>query len=507
MDDGAAVVQNGGVFGVYVDLDGTVRGEAELVNKYREISEDPEVESAVDDVVNEAIVIDDVEDIVQIDLDNVKFNGVDAPEKIKKIIEQEFEEALKLLKFNSIPYETFKRWYIDGRVYFHAVIDPKRPQLGVQELRYIDPRKIRKIREIKKVTDPASSAKMIETVNEYYIFNDKGFNGVSYGAGGGNASGFSTGIKIAKDSIVQCTSGITSSRGDMILSYLHKAIRPLNMIRSMEDSLVIYRVSRSAERRVFYVDVGNMPKMKAEQYLRDTMVKFKNKVVYDSSTGSVRDDRKFQTMLEDFWLPRREGGKGTEITTLPGGQNLGQMDDVLYFKKNLYRSLNVPITRIDPDAMFNYGRTNELTRDELKFAKFITRLRSKFAILFTRILERQLVLKGIMSIEEFHSIADDIKYNFARDNYIEEIKQAEIYTERLNILGAVMPFVGRFFSNKWVQQNVLHQTEEEMEKIREEIIEEMSDPLYAPPEGDDESQQQRGFTPPEPAGAGKDKPQ
>ena len=968
-DDGAVVIQSGGIFGVYVDIDGTIRGESELVNKYREIAEHPEVESAVDDVINESIVIDDVEDLVQIDLDSATINGQKLPPRVAKIIEEEFEESLSMLGFKSNPYETFKRWYVDGRIYFHAVIDPKRPQLGIQELRYIDPRKIRKIRETKKVKDPASNIAVVQTENEYYVYNDKGFNSSSYGAGGSSSTaGISSGIRIAKDSIIQCTSGISSSGGDMILSYLHSAIKPVNMLRSMEDSLVIYRISRAAERRVFYVDVGNMPKMKAEQYMRDTMVKFKNKVVYDSDTGSIRSDRKFSTMTEDFWLPRREGGKGTEITTLPAGclamdtkvslldgreltineiseelnkgislwtyscdpvtgkiepgliswagvtqesakvmkitldngenivctldhkfpvygkgfvradelninesmvplyrkkeplhngnnpeyeqifnnetkewefthrlvadklkgtfvndwifdnsnvnekkyvrhhidhnkfnnspenlcfmgfhdhriyhqsygfseenqkkgteasrlrmenmktnspekyieyceylskktkqfweslsdeeykiqcekqknniinyfenlsdedrktrseisrknfkkgsikshfllannpvfrekkiskqkktwyengnsekyterfveynkikwningdqtreehktlqkinidneivlriidcvkgktthqvtihdvvdylnsdefcvkrfkelnsskrkinhsdvdsgfnynilkkcikdfgysnwkdfrvkeslhnhrivsieyldkeiqvgtltidqeelihnhhtfalsagiftknSNLGQIEDVLYFKKNLYRSLKIPVTRIDPDAMFNYGRTNELTRDEIKFAKFITRLRSKFATLFTKILERQLVLKGIMSIEEFNSMADKIKYNFAKDNYFEEIKQAEIYTERLNVLNAVVPFIGRFFSNKWVQQNVLHQTEEEMEQIREEIIEEMSDPLFVPPQ-EEESQQARGMAPP-----------
>jgi hypothetical protein len=489
------VISGGGVFGTYVDIDGSIRGEAELVNKYREIAEHPEVESAIDDVVNEAIVIDDDEDIIQIDLDKAKIGNQNIPVNIQKLITDEFDNVLNMLGFRANPYEIFKRWYIDGRIYFHAVVDPARIKLGIQELRYIDPRKIRKIRETKKELDPLSGATITKVVNEYYIYNEKGFGNSS--SGGNNAAGsLNTGIRIAKDAIIQVTSGLSSSRGDLILSYLHKAIKPVNMLRSMEDALVIYRISRSAERRLFYIETGHMPTMKATQYMRDQATKYKNKVVYDSETGQIKSDRKWATMLEDFYISRRNG-QGDEITTLPSGGNLSQMDDVLYFKRNLYRCLNIPVTRIDPDSMYNYGRENELTRDEVKFSKFIMRLRSRFATLFTKILERQLVLKGIMSIEEFNSMADGIKYNFAKDNYWEELKETQIITERMNVLQAIAPWIGRFYSNKWVRQIVLKQTEEEMAEMDMEIIEEMSNPQYLPPEEDPESQQARGMQMPQ----------
>jgi hypothetical protein len=478
-DDGAMVVQSGGVYGTYVDLDGTVRSEAELVNKYRSMAEHPEVEAAIDHVVNDSIVMDDIEELIQIDLDKATIGGVKISEPIKTKIRAEFEFAKELLEFNKLAYEIYKRWYVDGRIYYHVVIDPKNPTAGIQDLRYIDPRKIRKVREVSKKKDLATEAKILQNSVEYYLFNDRGFQAQSIGPNG--STGASSGVRIAKDSIVQTTSGLASAKGDMILSYLHKAIKPLNMLRTMEDALVIYRVSRAPERRVFYIDVGNLPKMKAEQYLRDIMVKFKNKVVYDSTTGEIRDDRKFMTMLEDFWLPRREGGRGTEITTLPGGQNLGQMEDVLYFQQKLYKSLNVPVTRLDPQVMYSYGRVGEITREEVTFAKFIARLRGKFATLFTKILERQLVLKQVMSIEEFEEIAANITYNFAKDNFFEEQKESEILASRLNLLSMVTPFIGRYFSNKQVRKTILMQTDEDIQKIDEEIIEEMTDIIYNPP--------------------------
>jgi hypothetical protein len=474
-DDGAVVVAEGGVYGTYVDLDGSIRTEAELVNKYREMSMVPEVDMAIDDIVNEVITQEPETEPVELILDDI----AEIPEKVKKIFIEEFKEVLNLLEFNQLSYEVFRRWYVDGRLYYHVIIDEKAQNLGIQELRYIDPRKIRKVREVrkKKLQDNQTANK---TSSEYYIYNDKGFAKTA-----GNSSIPTNnigGLKIAKDSIVHCTSGVTSLNGDLVQSYLHKAIKPLNQLRSMEDSLVIYRISRAPERRIFYIDVGNLPKMKAEQYLRDIMTKFKNKLVYDSSTGEIRDDRKFMTMLEDFWLPRREGGKGTEITTLPGGQNLGQMDDVLYFQKNLYKALNVPISRLDPDTQFGFGRATEITRDEVKFAKFINRLRIKFATLFAKILERQLILKGIITPDEWDMIKNRIRFKFSQDNYFAELKEAEILNNRLAALQQIDQFAGKYYSHDWIRRKVLMQTDEEIQEIDEQIVAEMQNPQFYPPE-------------------------
>jgi hypothetical protein len=473
-DDGSVVVNGGGVYGTYVDLDGSVRSEAELVNKYRQMAEHPEVETAIDDIVNEAIIVEPQQDIVKIILDKTGLSN-----NVKNVIEREFVEALRLLDFSTHAYEIFKRWYVDGRMYFFCVVDPENTRAGVQELRYVDPRKIRKVRETKKKRDRETQYTLSTPPVEYYLFNDKGFYSTSYGSQASGTSQSSTGgIRIAKDSIINVTSGITSSKGDMILSYLHKAIKPLNQLRTMEDSLVIYRVSRSPERRVFYIDVGNLPKMKAEQYLRDIMIRFKNKIVYDSSTGEIRDDRKFMTMLEDFWLPRREGGRGTEIDTLPGGQNLGQIEDIVYFQKQLFGSLNVPVTRLDPDRSFSFGNNNEITRDEVKFSKFINRLRTKFSTVFTKILERQVVLKGLMTVEDFDAIAGLIAYDFVSDNHYAELKEGEIRLQRFNQLAVIDPYVGRYVSNEWVRTNVLYQAEEEQEQIDKEIAAEDGNPQY-----------------------------
>lgn len=474
-DDGAVTLAAGASYGQYVDLDGSVRSEAELINKYRQMAEHPEVETAIDDIINEMIVLEDGNEIIKIILDNL----TELPPKIKQAVLAEFEEAKRLLQFNSHAYEIVKRWYIDGRIYFNAMIDPKMPEAGIQELRYIDPRKIRKIREIKKKRNPETNiAVQDEPSLEYYIYNDKGFFVPTYGSvAAGTSSGISSGIRIAKDSVIQVTSGISSVKGDMILSYLHKAIKPLNMLRTMEDSLVIYRISRAPERRIFYIDVGNLPKLKAEQYLRDVMAKFKNKVVYDSSTGEIRDDRKFMTMLEDFWLPRRENGRGTEITTLPGGQNLGQIEDILYFQKKLFNSLNVPVTRLEPEQGFGIGRATEVSRDEVKFSKFVRRLRMKFSTLFTKIIGKNLVLKGIMSIEQWEQIAQYIKFQFAKDNYYDELKNAEVLNNRMQLLGAVQPFVGMYFSSMWVKKNILRQDDDEIEQMQNEIMEDIQNPL------------------------------
>lgn len=474
-DDGAVTVAGGGSYGTYVDLDGTVRSEAELIQKYRQMAEHPEVETAIDDIINESIILEDGNDIVKINLDKL----TSLPPKLKQAIEAEFLEAQRLLEFNTHAYELYKRWYVDGRLYFHAMIDPAMPQAGIQELRYVDPRKIRKIREVKRKKDVNTNIPVQDEPNtEYYIYNDRGFVVPTYGSvASGTSTGIAAGIRIAKDSIVQVTSGITSIKGDMILSYLHKAIKPLNMLRTMEDSLVIYRISRAPERRIFYIDVGNLPKLKAEQYLRDIMAKFKNKVVYDSTTGEVRDDRKFMTMLEDFWLPRRENGRGTEIQTLPGGQNLGQIEDIIYFQKKLFNSLNVPITRLEPEQGFGIGRATEVSRDEVKFSKFVRRLRMKFSMLFTKIIGKNLALKGVMSIEQWENISQYVKYQFAKDNYYDELKNAEVLNNRMQLLGAIQPFVGMYYSSVWVKKNILRQSDDEIVEMEEQIMEDLQDPL------------------------------
>jgi hypothetical protein len=476
-DDGAVIVAAGGAYGTYIDLDGTVRTEAELVTKYREMSLQPEIDTAVDEIVNESISVDE-ETMVSINLDDLE----DLPERVKKAIRDEFVNVLKLLNFNNQGYEIYRRWYIDGRLYYHAIIDKDNPSEGVTELRYVDPRKIRKVREVSKKravgSQDGSQALIPKIQNEYYIYNDKGFN---YGNKVVGPS--TTGMKIAKDSIVHVTSGLTDTQGTMVLSYLHKAIKPLNQLRTLEDSLIIYRLARAPERRIWYIDVGNLPKMKAEQYVRDIMIKHKNRLIYDASTGEVRDDRKFMTMLEDYWLPRREGGRGTEVTTLPGGQTLGEMDDVLYFQKKLYQTLNVPVNRLNSDALFSIGRATEVTRDELKFYKFIVRLRGRFSVVFNQILEKQLVLKGIMSIEEWQQIANEVKYDFSRDNYFTELKDAEIMQNRANLM---MTFeqgglVGKYYSHSWARRQILRQSDEDIEEQDEQINEEQADPRWNPP--------------------------
>ena len=453
-EDGAIEIAPGGAYGTYVDLEGKAKNEGELVTKYRQMALQPECDSAVQDVVNEAIVVTEDSGPVEIVLDKL-----DYPENIKKKIHEEFEAIMKLLDFNNNAYDLFRKWYVDGRLYHHIVIDEKNPRQGIKDLRYIDPRKIRKIKEALKEKDARTGATVFKGMNEYYLYN----------AGGVNSSNQAQGVKIAKDSISYCHSGLLDERNSMIYSYLHKAIKPLNQLRMLEDAVVIYRLARAPERRVFYIDVGNLPKMKAEQYMRDMMVKHKNKLIYDASTGEVRDDRKFMTMLEDFWLPRREGGRGTEITTLPGGQSLGEMDDVDYFRRKLYKSLNVPITRMDAENQFNLGRASEITRDELKFNKFVMRLRNRFSILFSDLLESQLALKGVITRGEWKEMKQDIYYDFQEDNHFTELKETEIMQGRLQILGEVDNFVGKYFSEDWIRKNVLRMTEEEIKDEQKQI--------------------------------------
>ena len=460
LDDGAVTITQNAHYGTYVDLEGAVRNELELITRYREMSNHPECDMAITEIVDEAISHDDKGKVVEIVLDELK-----QPETIKKKIREEFDNVLSMLNFSNLADDIFRRWYIDGRIYFHIIVNEKNPKEGIQELRYIDPRKIRKVREVQKGRDLKTGADIIKSMAEYYVYNDKGTTAQNYTAS------VNSGLRIAPEAIVNVNSGMMDAKNTFVISYLHKAIKPLNQLRMIEDAIVIYRVSRAPERRVFYIDVGNLPKGKAEQYLRDVMVKYKNKVVYDAQTGELRDDRKHMSMLEDFWLPRREGGKGTEITTLPAGQNLGQMEDVQYFQKKLLQSLNVPYSRLEPQGggMVGLGRTTEVTRDELKFNKFVVKLRNKFSQVFDHALKIQLSLKGICSQEEWETFREDIFYDYIKDNNFTELRDAELLSQRLQTLGQIDPYVGRYFSQEWVKKNVLHFTDDQLEEMQKQI--------------------------------------
>ena len=460
-DDGAVEVAAGGVYGTYVDLEGTSKSEGDLVSRYRTMAMQPECDSAIEDIVNEAVVIDDA-----VPLD-IKLDDLEYSDNIKNKIREEFHNVLKLLEFNARGYDIFKQWYIDGRLYYHIMVSEKKPREGIKELRKIDPRKIKKVREKITATDPRTKVVVEKGYNEYYVYYAKGVPGAGTGT---------SGIRVAKDAVCHVTSGLVDPNNQFVLGYLHKAIKPLNQLRMLEDATVIYRLSRAPERRIFYIDVGNLPPAKAEQYLANMMAKYKNRLVYDATTGEVRDDRKFMTMLEDFWLPRREGGRGTQIDTLPGGTNLGEMDDVDYFRRKLYKSLNVPVTRMEAENQFNLGRSTEITRDELKFTKFIKRLRSRFTHLFDNLLEIQLVLKGIINRKDWAKIRENISFEFSHDNYFAELKEAEIIRERLNLASEIDQFVGKYYSLGWIRKNVLQMTEEEIEDMDKEIKAEEEDP-------------------------------
>jgi hypothetical protein len=481
-DDGATTVSSagvtGGAYGTFLDVEGTAKNEAEIITKYRQMELHPEVALAIADIVNEAIVVSEDDKVIELNLDNTKLSA-----NIKKRLTDEFAEALRLLDFSNRGYEIFQRFYVDGRLKFHAVIDEKNIKAGIQELRFIDPRKLRKIREITKDRDQNADTTLIRTKNEYYIFNDKGFVAKNSGL---TANDTAKGVRIAKDSIIEITSGLVNETNTLVLSNLHKAIKPLNQLRMLEDAAVIYRLARAPERRIFYVDVGNLPKLKAEQYLREMMVKHKNRLVYDATTGEVRDDRKHMTMLEDFWMARRNGERGTEVTSLPGGQNLGEMDDVVYFQKNLFKALNVPISRMETETGFSLGRSNEISRDEVKFNKFIRRLRARFSMLFDEILEKQVVLKNIMTIEEWKELKDVIKYDYQEDNHFEELKEQEILNQRMQTLQAINDYVGQYYSKTWVRKNILQQSDEDIEEMDKEMAEEAKnepepEPEPAPP--------------------------
>ena len=453
-DDGTVEIAGGGFFGQVLDTDGRERTEQDLVRRYRDIAQQPECDSAIEDIVNEGIVANEMSQAVSIVLDRLPY-----PSKIKKKIAEEFDEVLRLLDFDVKGHDIFRRWYVDGRMFFHKVIDKKSPRKGIQELRYIDPSKIKKVREVLREPKDGTSIELIKKVEEYYLYNDKGIA----------SQGTSQGIKIAADSISYCPSGVIDQNKGHVLSYLHKAIKPVNQLRMIEDALVIYRISRAPERRIFYIDVGNLPKIKAEQYLKDVMNRYRNKLVYNASTGEIRDDRNQMSMLEDFWLPRREGGRGTEITTLPGGSNLGEIDDIVYFQRKLYRSLNVPVSRMEAEQAFSLGRSTEITRDELKFSKFVQRLRKKFTALFTDVLKTQLILKGVITLEDWSNIKEHIQYDFLQDGHFAELKEAELLKDRLEVLQTVESYVGTFFSKKWIQKNVLSMTEAEIDDMQDEI--------------------------------------
>ena len=476
-EDGVDHYLTSGFFGSYVDIEGVYRTEYDLIKRYREMALHPECDSAIEDVVNEAIVSDTNDSPITIELSNLS-----ASDGIKDKIRKEFKYILELLDFDKKSHEIYRNWYIDGRLYYHNVIDLKRPELGIQEMRYIDSLKMRYVRQAKKTDNDKYklSNRNVDNpmdyefpeIEEYFIYNPK----MTYPTGTpapGALGGSSSGIKMSKDSITYCTSGLVDRNKGSTLSYLHKAIKSLNQLRMIEDSLVIYRLSRAPERRIFYIDVGNLPKVKAEQYLRDVMNRYRNKQVYDSATGEIRDDKKFMAMLEDFWLPRREGGRGTEITTLPGGQNLGEITDIEYFKKKLFRSLNVPTSRMDGEGGFNLGRSSEILRDEVKFSKFVARLRKRFSVMFSDMLKTQLILKNIITPEDWEIMNEHIQYDFLYDNHFAELKNTELLNERLTMVATAEPYIGKYFSQDYVRRNILRQTDieiiEQDDLIKKEI--------------------------------------
>ena len=452
-EDGAGVIQAGGHFGAYLDVDGDkAKTDVDMMLKYRDISSQPECDAAIEDIVNEAIVGDHDEAPI-----NIKLDELDISDKIKEMIRHEFDTILSMLNFGQYAHDIFRRWYIDGRLPYHIIIDKDNAKGGIKELRYIDPTKLRKVKEVEEDTDQKTGAKVIKKVEEYFMYQD-------------NAMGkYNQGLKIYPDAIAYCTSGVMDPQRKRILSYLQKAMKPVNQLRMMEDSLVIYRISRAPERRIFYIDVGNLPKGKAEDYLRGIMNQYRNKLVYDAKTGDIKDDKKHMSMLEDFFLPRREGGRGTEISTLPGGENLGQIDDILYFQKKLYRALNVPLNRLEQEAQFSLGRTTEITRDEIKFKKFIDRLRKRFSDLFMQLLKTQLLLKGVITRDDWKSWKDSIVFDYIEDNYFSELKQSEMIRERFEMLSSLDEYIGNFISNEWVRKNILRFSEEEIEDIQKQI--------------------------------------
>ena len=460
-DDGAGyVTANASYYGQYVDIDGNnAKDNYSLIMKYRGVATHPEVDAAIEDIVNEAIVVDDEADVVSLALDDIE-----ATDQIKESIKEEFKNILSMLNFNELGHDIFKRWYTDGRLYHHLVLPDGNEKGGIQEIRFIDALKMRKVREVKKEKDPKTNTDIVKEVKEYYIFQEKP-----------GVSALNNAVKFHLDSISYVTSGLLDEKRAKVVSHLHKAIKPINQLRMMEDSLVIYRLARAPERRIFYVDVGNLPKGKAEEYMKSIMTKFRNKLVYDANTGELKDDRKHMSMLEDFWLPRREGGRGTEVSALPGGENLGQIDDIVYFQKRVYRALNVPINRLEQEAQFSLGRSTEISRDEVKFQKFIDRLRNKFSSLFMDILKKQLILKKVITEADWETWKEDITVEYARDNYFSELKESELLKERIQTLDMIQPHVGEYFTKDWVMKNVLKLSEEDTKELDKEVDDENQD--------------------------------
>ena len=478
--DGAGYVTAAGAhYGTYVNLGEGDHAKDNLQNirQYRAVATHPEVDAAVEDIVNETITASENESPVSLILDHVE--GLS--DQLKKVMTEEFDNLCSMLKFTELGHDVFRRWYIDGRIYHHLVVDEKNLKAGIQEIRPIDATKVRKVKEIKKKKDPATGASLVENVNEFYIYQEK-------------PGGMNQGIKLSNDSVSYVTSGLLDVDRKRVVSYLHKALKPINQLRMMEDSLVIYRLARAPERRIFYIDVGNLPRGKAETYMKDIMARYRNKLVYDADTGKIRDDRKHMSMLEDFWLPRREGGRGTEISTLPGGENLGQIDDIVYFQKRLYRSLNVPINRLEQEAQFSLGRSTEINRDEVKFQKFIDRLRKRFSMLFTEILKKQLIMKQIITEEDWNSWQQDIIIDYVRDNHFTELKDAELIQNRLQTLDNMQQYVGEFFSKEYVMKNVLQLDDDAIKEMKKQIAAEQASGEI---DNDEEEEQE---APPEPQG-------
>jgi len=471
-DDGVSTVSAGGYYGTFVDIDASTRSEAELITKYREISNYPDCDNAIEEIVNDAIAAVDEEPPVTINLDNINLS-----DSLKKQIREEFTNVTELLDFNQKAHDIFRRWYVDGRIYYQKLIDTKDPKKGIVELRYLDAKKIRKVREVKKEKS-TSGIDLIKSVDEFFIYNDRG---LSYTTVGMTPQTSNSGIRISSDTVVFCPSGMLDLDRNLVLGYLHKAIKPVNQLKMMADSLVIYRLARAPERRIFYIDIGNLPKLKAEQYMKDVMARYRNKIVYDSSTGEIKDDRKFMTMLEDFWLPRREGGRGTEITTLAGGENLGQIADIEYFQNKVYQSLNIPFSRFQQQSGFNFGRSAEINREEYKFAKFINRLRKQFNTLFNDILRTQLILKRIITDSDWEILKEKISYRYAQNQYFEELKSSENLRNRIDLLNQMQPYIGIYYSKNYIRREILRMNDDEIETMEQEIAAEPVAPMQQTP--------------------------
>ena len=474
-DPESGATTTAGFYSEFLDIEGQTKSESDLIRRYRSTAEHPECDLAIEDIVNESINVDEYRQAVSINTDNLPYSS-----KIKKRIREEFSQVLKLLDFTNKAHDVFRRWYIDGRIYFHKIVDEEDPQNGIQELRYIDALKIKRIRKIEKAETKKKSP-TLNIIDDYYLYNENGITTANTASSGP----VGTAIKITADAIAMCASGLFDPSKALVLSYLHKAIKPVNQLRMIEDAVVIYRISRAPERRIFYIDVGNLPKVKAEQYLKDVMNRYRNKLVYNAATGEIRDDRQQMSMLEDFWLPRREGGRGTEITTLPGGSNLGEIDDILYFQKKIYTSLNIPISRLETESGFSLGRGAEISRDEVKFTKFVQKLRNKFNHLFNDILKTQLLLKGVVAEDDWANIRDNISYNYLKDGHYAEMRDMDLLRDRMDMLNTMEPFIGQWFSKQYVQKQVFRMSDDEIENMQRQIDQETPE---EPPEGEGEDQ-------------------